>query len=450
MARVVIKQGHDIRIAGVPRNEILPAPRPPEVALRPVEFRGIKPKLLIKAGDPVQVGSPLFFDKARPDLRWPSPGGGVVSQIKFGERRTIVQIVIRLDEEEGTLQYGAYRDHEIAALGRERIVAILTEGHLWPLFRQRPFNVAVDPHQTPRDIFISAWNTAPLTVNLDLALQGERVAFQAGLDVLTQLSGGAVHLSTSANSVSETFTAARGVATHTFSGPHPAGNVGIQIHHLAPLKPGEVVWILGAQQVVTLGKFFLTGKYDPALVVSLGGPGVTDPVHLHSRTGARIPDLLEGRLAPGRKRIISGDVLTGRNTAREDYLGFYDAAVSVLLEEERREFLGMLRAGTTHTRYSLTRAFGGLKKIPFPFTTLQNGSQRALVPINAWERVLPMDILPNALYRSILAQDIEEMEKLGLYECDEEDFALCSFACPSKIDLGGVIRQGLELLQKEG
>lgn len=449
MAQIDIKKGHDIRIAGVPGTELIRAPRPETVAVKPIEFKGCKPKLLVNTGDEVQIGSALFYNKQQPEVRWPAPAGGTIKYIQMGPRRTVERIIIEVASGEKHVEHSTYKAAEIKTLDRQTIKETLLAGNLWPVLRQRPYNKVANPEDTPRDIFISGWNTAPCAVNLEIALDGKQSPFQAGLDALSQLTDGKVHLSIKKGTASEVLLNARSVELHYFSGPHPAGNVGIQIHHINPIKPHDIVWIIQAQQVVTIGQLFLTGQLDPALVVTIGGPGVNNPVHLQTRLGINLGTLLKDHLKPGENRIISGDVLTGKKVAPDGYLGFYDSTVSVLPEGGKREFMGMLRIGSSRTRYSLSNAFWGSRKTPYQFNTWQNGTERAMIPLNAWEDVLPMDILPNALFRAILARDIEEMEQLGIFECDEEDFALCSFACPSKIDLGAVIRQGLDLMEQE-
>lgn len=449
MATIKIKKGHNIQITGRPQNE-LTADLPLTVfGLNPHEFRSIKPKLLVKIGDRVKIGSPLFFDKLQPSIKWPSPAGGTIEQIQFGPRRIIEKIVIIRNDEESTLKFESFKPLEISRLGREKILEIIIKGNLWPLIRQRPFNKLANPLDKPRDIFISGWNTAPLAVNLDLALRGKLVQFQAGIDALRQLTEGKVHLSLEESTVSEILNV-KGVEINRFTGPHPAGNVGIQIHHINPLRPREIIWVIEAQQITTLGQFLLSGEFDPALIAAVGGPGVINPAHIKARIGACLGDLLKNNIKSGSQRIISGDVLTGLTSSLTGHLGFYDSTVSVLPEGGRREFLGMLKPGSSQTRYSLTNAFFKFKNNLFSFNTLSNGTERAMVPLNAWENVLPMDILPNALYRAVIARDIEEMEQLGIFECDPEDFALCTFACPSKIDVGAAIRTGLDMMEREG
>jgi Na+-transporting NADH:ubiquinone oxidoreductase subunit A len=236
----------------------------------------------------------------------------------------------------------------------------------------------------------------------------------------------------------------------TISGPHPAGNVGIQIHHSKPIKPSEIVWTVNTQHVITLGKLFLNGSYSPDIFVSIGGPGASNPQTVSAKVGASIGSIISNQEMENPIRLVSGDVLTGKTVEKDNFLGFYDSAVALIPDTVGRPFMGMLALGSNDSKYSLTSTFMSFGEKLFNFNTAQNGEERAIVPIGAWEKVLPMDIYPNELFRAILAQDIDEMEQLGIWECDDEDFALCSFACPSKIDVGAVIRDGLELMELEG
>ena len=449
MADINIKKGHNIQIAGEPSDSVLTFDPLKQVAIHPYEFKGIKPKLMVKEGDKVKCGQPIFSSKSNEDISFPSIGGGTISKIEYGERRRIETILIDLSDEEETNTQQSFSLEDIDSLSTETAVDAMKSGCLFSLMRQRPFNNIANPNQLPRDIFISGWNTAPLSVDLDLALRGRRSQFQAGIKVLNKLTKGSVHLSYYENTLSETLLDIEDAISHSLTGPHPAGNVGIQIHHIAPISSGEHVWIVNAQDVVRIGHFFLTGEFDTRLMISIGGPSVKKPCHIKSRLGAPVKSYLDGNIIEGENRIISGDVLTGKKISDSGYIGFYDSTISVVPEGGQREFLGMLRPGTSTSRYSLTNAFLGKLTEGYNFNTLKNGSERYMVPINSWEDVLPMDILPNPLYRAILVEDVEEMEQLGIFECDEEDFALCSFACPSKIDLGKTIKEGLELIESE-
>lgn len=449
MADISIRKGHNIQISGQPENIAVKIKSPNLVALKPYQFKGVKPKLLVKEGDSVKIGSPLFKCKSNDQISFPSPGGGKIKNIEYGERRRIEKIVIELSEKEEVETGNSYKLDEIDSLSPESVKSTLVDASMFSFIRQRPFNNIADPKSSPRDIFISGWNTAPLSVNLDLALRGRRAHFQAGVKILDKLTTGDVHLSYNENTVSDTLLDLESVISHTVSGPHPAGNVGVQIHHISPIGPNDHVWIVNAQDVVRIGSFFLTGELDTTLFITIGGPSVNQPTHIKSRLGVEIKPLLDERLKEGENRIISGDVLTGNKIDIDDFLGFFDSSISVIQEGGEREFMGMLRPGTASSRYSLTNAFFGSLTGGYNFNTLKNGSERYMVPIDSWEDVLPMDILPNPLYRAILVEDIEEMEQLGIFECDEEDFALCSFACPSKIDLGKAIRDGLNLIESE-
>ena len=443
MPHINIKKGHNISIAGKPEKEIVDINYPETLAILPTDFKGVKPKLIVDQGDEVKIGSPLFFDKTKPDVKWASPGSGKINNIEYGPRRVIQNIEILLDQEQ---EYIEHKSADIKNMDRSKVLAMILEANIFPVFRQRPFNTIPDPNVPPRDIFISAFDTSPLAVDLEMVLGTELENFQIGVDVLNLLTDGKVYLTTQKDSV---LSSIQNVEINTISGPHPAGNVGIQIHHISHLKPGDIIWILNAQDVVMLGKLFLIGRYDPSKVITVAGPNVKNPTHARINVGSPMKSLLEENLVGNDHRIISGNVLTGRKSSLDDYISYYDNTVSVISNEIKREFIGMLNPGTSSSRYSLTPVFLSFTKLLFYFTTSQNGNHRAVVPINSWERVLPMDILPNELFRSVLAKDIEEMESLGLIECDDEDFALCSFACPSKTDVGSVIRKGLDMLQAE-
>jgi len=448
MDKIKIRKGHSIRIAGIPSNEVKGV-NCNKVGLQPTDFNYIKPKLVVKEGDIVKIGSPLFFNKENSDQVWGAPGSGKIIKIQYGLRRVIEKIVIDLDEAEADYSEKKYSSRDISNLNCSEVLAIISKANVWPLIRQRPFNRVVNPSDKPRDIFISAVNTAPLAPNINLILHDQAEILQAGINVLDKLTDGKVHFCIPSGATFDIFNDLKNCVLHQVEGPHPAGNIGIQIHHIAPLKPGDIVWNVTIQHLLILGKLFLKGTIDNSIIVAVGGPGIKNPLHIKTRIGTCINDLIENNIKPGENRIICGDVLTGRRSEKNDCLGFYDELISVLPIDKSRPFLGWIQPGSANKTYSLTRAFLSFGKNLFNFSTKQNGSKRALVPVNAWEDVLPMDILPNPLYRSILAHDVEEMEQLGILECDAEDFALASFACPSKIDLSGVIRQGLDLMWAE-
>ena len=446
MPHIKITKGHDLKISGIPDKNIAYPAQYSTVAIMPNDFRGVKPKLLVKEGDKVDIGSPLFFNKINPEVKWASPGCGKVKDIVYGPRRVIEKIEIELDKDQNCIDYKTYTREEISSLSSEQVLENILNANLFTFFRQRPFNVIPNHKIPPRDIFISGINTSPLSVDIEVVMASQLEDFQYGIDAISKLTKGNVFLTTKRNSI---LSSVENVKLNTISGPHPAGNVGIQIHHIAHLKPGEIVWTINPQDVVSLGRLFKNGRYHPERIISVGGPSVKTPSYSKVTAGIPVNALINDNLTSENIRIISGDVLTGRSVSSQDYLSFYDYSLSVISNDIKREFIGMLNPGSSSSRYSLTPVFVSLADKLFNFTSSQNGSHRAVVPINTWENVLPMDILPNELYRSIMAKDIEEMENLGIIECDDEDFALCSFACPSKTDVSGVIRQGLNLLQAE-
>ncbi len=430
-------------MSGVPSNNSFSKIPCLSVALMPNQFRGVKPKLMVSNGEKVKIGQALFFDKTKPDVKWASPANGIIKEIKYGARRAIEKIEISVDGDEA-LKSDVLSKEQIKSSDRKTILSYVVNSNLFSLIRQRPFNKVADPNIIPRDIFISGYNTGPLSVDLNKVITQDKESFQLGLTALSKLTSGEVFL-TLKNKM--TFEDAQ---IQTISGPHPSGNVGVQIHHTKPLRPNDIIWTVNAQHVITIGRLFKTGSYDPKIIVSIGGSGASKPDVVKTWTGAKIDSFLTNQSDDKSVRLISGDVLTGDTVSNDHFIGLYDSTITILDDEVKRPFLGMLSLGSSKTKYSLTNTFLTLTNSLFNFTTSQNGEKRAMVPINAWEKVLPMDILPNPLYRAILSQDIEEMEKLGIWECDDEDFALCSFACPSKIDVGKVIRDGLDLMELEG
>ena len=443
MNHISIKKGHDIRLSGIPGTDKIISLNPKKVALMPIKFRGVKPKLMVQKGDEVSAGTPLFFDKNKPEIKWASPMGGIVSDIQIGARRVIEKIEV--DSSDGKENSVVAREPlNLENADGKTVKKYILDSNVFPLIRQRPFNKIPDPNIKPRDIFISGVGTAPLAVDIGYLISQEKQFFQAALTGLSKLTDGSVYLTLREK------IGFSDVQEQTISGPHPSGNVGIQIHHTKPLKPDDIIWTISPQHVVTLGKLFKSGIYSSKILITIGGSGSSQPSYVETNTGANIGEILSNQENTRPVRLISGDVLTGATVQEDNFIGYYDTSVAMIDDDVKRPFLGMLSLGSNKTKYSLTNTFLSFGKQDFNFTTSQNGELRSIVPLNAWEKYLPMDILPNPLYRSILSGDIEEMEKLGIIECDDEDFALCSFACPSKIDVGSVIRQGLDLMEKEG
>jgi len=449
MANFNLKKGHNLKIAGEPKRVISASILAENIYLHPKDFPGIKPKLLVKEGDTVSVGSPIFFDKLNSKVKFVSPVSGIISEIQFGERRVVGRIVIKNDGASNILKADLPASDKLSA---EDLKSKLSESGLWPTIRQRPFSKIANPAETPRDIFVSVLSTAPFAVDYAFVLDGRGEDFQTGLDALAKLTTGSLHLNMSDAESAPIFVGAKNVQINTFSGPHPAGNVGVQIHHLAPISSKEdTVWYLNAQDVGDIGEYLRTGNYPTEKIICIGGSSILDPTYLKIIKGTSLKDILSDKLiSKDDVRIISGDVLSGETRLLNQGIRFYDETISAIPESATREFLGWALPGLS--KYSLSRTFLSalLPKQITEFNTSMNGSHRAIISFGRWESVLPMDVLPEFLVKSILARDIEEMEKLGIYECAEEDFALCAFVCQSKTDVLGIIRTGLQLAEQEG
>lgn len=452
MAEIRLKKGYNIPLAGAAKKELETAVAPSKVALLPFEFRGIKPKLSVKEGDTVQVGSPLFTDKQNPDIRFVSPVSGKVSAINRGERRKLMEIVVENDQKSDALKIGNWSKDSLGTLGVLEIKQALLKGGLWPHIMQRPFSIIANPEEMPRDIFISGFDTGPLASKIGFLLKDRLEDFQLGIDMLSKLTDGKIFLSIP--KTDSFFSKIKGVEINVFSGPHPAGNVGVQMHHVKPLKRGEMVWQINAVAVALIGRFFSTGEFPVERIVALAGSSVKEPKYISTTAAAPLAHLIpESKLDEGEVRIVSGNVLTGRKSNLNSYLGFYDTLITVLPEgTKKRKLLGYFLPGFKTESYSRT-FFSSLVpgKKEYALDTLLKGGPRAFVmSASDYEKVVPMDILPVQLAKSVLAEDIEDMEGLGILELDEEDVALCSYMCLSKTDFGKILRDGLDLIQKEG
>ena len=439
MQKITIKKGHNINISGLASREFTNAPTQKFVSISPQDFNYIKPKLLVKEGDHVSLGDALFFDKVNPEVKWPSIAAGTISKIVYGERRAVLDIIIEIDEsKEKNLEPIDKKNLS----SKEEVKNFIKDNNLWPFFTQRPFNKVVDPEDDPKCIIISLADSSPLANDLSFSLAEKKDHIVSALSNIKKLTDGNLYVAVRGDNFS--FLSDYDFITLVqVEGPHPSGNVGVILNRINPLNQNEVVWTVQGSHLPILGKLFSKGIYDFSLNISIGGPSVK-PSYFKSRIGARF-DTYKDSLLMENVRIISGNVLTGKQVNLDGFLGFYHSSFSVIEESFDRQFIGWLHPGGK-SKYSVFNAYFGSNKNSYDFTTLQNGSNRAFVPIDAWERVFPMDIYINALARSIEANDIDEMEQLGIYECDEEDVALCSFVCPSKSDVGAIIRKGLDTI----
>ncbi len=450
MPKVIkLRRGLDIPIKGKAEKILTKTEKPEKYAIKPTDFHLIRPKLTIKEGHQVKAGSPLFFDKYKPDVLFTSPVSGTISRIHRGERRRILHVEVAADGKDEHIEFGAANPLNI---NREQIQSKLLKAGLWPLIRQRPYSVIANPKDTPKAVFISAFDTAPLAPDHDFIVKDKQEEFQTGINALSKLTNGLVHLNIHAKyTFSDIFTKAQNVQLNTFSGPHPSGNVGIQIHHIDPINKGETAWYVAPQDVITIGRLFKDGIFDARRIVALAGSEVKSPKYYKTYIGAPIETLVkenikEAELPP---RFISGNVLSGTRIDRNDYCGFYDSLVSVIPEGNYYDFMGWLLPG--FKKYSESRTFFSwlMRGKKYRLNTNMHGGKRAYVVTGQYEKYLPMDILPVQLIKAILVDDIDKMEQLGIYEVAPEDFALCEFACTSKTNVQSIIRKGLDTIKKE-
>jgi len=455
MAVHAIKKGLRLPIAGDPEQRIDAAPAVRRAALLADDYIGMRPTMFVQVGDTVKRGQALFEDKKNPGVLFTSPAAGTVAAINRGEKRAFRSIVIELGAAElkgegEQVAFTSYSGNDPAGLSRDQIKALLVESGLWTSLRTRPFSKVPAPASTPSAIFVTAIDTNPHAPDPELVVKGHEKDFERGLICVAKLTEGRTYLC-KARGAAIPANPNTGIQIEEFEGIHPAGTVGVHINRLAPVSHKKTVWHLNYQDVIAIGKLFGTGKLFVERVIALAGPPVLKPRLLRTRLGASTDDLTAGELQGGEQRTISGSVLSGRTATGGvfGYLGRYHLQVSALREGRDREFLGWLAPGTK--KFSIipvfaSKLFGGKPE----FTTNTNGAPRAMVPIGLYEKVMPMDIEPTFLLRSLLIGDIEEAEKLGVLELDEEDLALCTFVCPGKHDFGVHLRAMLNTIDKEG
>lgn len=447
----LLKPGFDILLEGEAAHTTTGDTQVTRYAVQPTNFKGLAPipKVVVGIGENVKAGQPLFYDKTAPEIQYVAPVSGEILEINRGAKRAITEIVILADKDIQYLQ------HEVPSLdntSREDLVSFLLKTGAWSLIRERPYNIIADPARVPANVFISTFDTAPLAPDANYIVQGKGEDFQMGLDVLKKMTSGKVFLGLDGRgdaNPSAIFTNATGVEKHWFRGPHPCGNVGVQIHHAAPMKVSDKVWTLGVQEVISLGRLFVTGKFDCRRIVALTGAVVDRPQYVQTHVGAHIGELLKDNLSGEGLRFISGDVLSGSQKNPEGYVDFYDDQVTVIREGNFYEMFGWL--APTQPRPSASRTYPNFlfPDVKFDVNTNTHGEHRAFVMTGQYERMLPMDIYPQHLLKAIMANDVERMEGLGIHEVVEEDVALCEFACTSKMQVQEILRKGQAMMMDE-
>jgi len=448
---IKLKRGFNISIAGKPQREVAEPVRSETFALKPADFQGIvRPKIAVREGDTVKAGDPIFFDKKMADVMYCSPVSGEVVEIVRGEKRKLLEIRILADKEIEHIKFTEYSTSDLPGITREEAQETMLKSGVWPQIIQRPFGIVADPLDTPKAIFISTFDTHPLAPDYDILLKGQANYFSAGIEILKKFTNGKVHLGINADAeVSPVFSDVKGVQVTKFSGPHPAGNVGVHIHHVDPINKGDLIWTVNPYGVAQIGKLFLKGIFDASKTVALTGSEVTEPKYYNTYQGACIDKLVEGRIKQEHVRYISGNVLTGVKIEKNGYLGFYHHQITVIPEGDQYEFLGWLKP--SFNKYSFHRALGLLSflnpKKEYVLTSNTMGEERAFVQTGIFEKVTPIDILPEYLIKAIMAEDYDAMEGLGIYEVIEEDLALCEFIDVSKHDIQAILREGINLIK---
>ena len=445
---IYLKKGLNLPISGEAAQNTKKVLVPDVVAIKPTDFRGLVPKLLVREGDKVLAGTPVLADKMSQNILFASPVSGTVAEVVRGEKRKLLEVRIKADAEQEYVDFGVKKVSELSA---EQIKEALLAAGLWPAINQRPYGIVANPEVKPKAIFVSAFSTAPLAANAEFALAEDVEHIQTAIDALGKLTDGGVHLSLNSENYSGTpFHKLNNVIQHTFTGKHPVGNVGVQISNISPIRKGETVWTVSLLMLAAIGKLFNTGKYDLRRKIAVTGPKAINPAYVEGYPGIAIKDVAEFYNASESLRFISGDVLSGTNIGAEGYLGFFDNQISILEEGDKYELLGWAKPfrcklfSTSRTYFSWLTP-----KKKYDMDTNLHGGPRAFVLNDVYSKVLPMDIFPVHLLKACLAGDIDNMEKFGIYEVLEEDLALCEYVDPSKIYIQQIITDGIALMLKE-
>ena len=446
----VLKKGLNIPIEGEAELRVSKTIAPGIVAVQPTDFKGFLPRLLVKEGDPVLCGSPVLADKKNADILLTSPVSGTVKEIVRGEKRKLLAVLIESDGKRQCVDFGV---KDAATLDAGQVRQALLESGLWPWLVQRPYGILADPDARPRDIFVSTFSTAPLAADSTFCFGSEIAAIQAGVCALSKLTDGKVYVGLDGNGLSA-FAGLKHCELNSFRGPHPTGNVGVQISHIAPIRKEDTVWTVSLAGLAAIGKLFTTGKYDVRRKVAVTGPMAIQPSYVDTLPGTPMKDLAAffGNTPAEQLRIVSGDALSGKTVGAAGYLGFFDNQVTVLREGTTPELLGWINPIRAH-QFSADRSYFSWlmpksKKYAMD-TNLHGGARAFLMNDGYYGRVLPMDLFPVFLAKACLAGDIEKMEKFGIYEVLPEDLATCEFVDPSKNNIQAMIEQGIDLMLKE-
>lgn len=447
---IKIKKGLDLPITGAPEQTISNGATVKTVAILGEDYVGMKPTMHVQVGDSVKKGQVIFDDKKTPGVKYTAPAGGTVSAINRGAKRKLLSVVIDIAKQEEAISFTSYSDEQLSSLERDDIVTQMVESGLWTALRTRPYSKVPAIDSRTQAIFVSAMDTNPLAADPEVIITEHNEAFNQGLTILANLSDEKVFVATAANSKIDKSKHSK-VQYATFGGIHPAGNVGTHMHHLFPVSGERFAWHIGYQDVIMLAKLFTTGELQTDRVIALGGSSVKQPRLVRTRVGANIDELLANGLEDGENRQISGSVFSGFNASDAcAFLGRYHNQVSVIKEGREKELFGWAMPGAN--KFSVTRAFLSalFPKKKYAMTTTTGGSERAIMPIGLFERVMPLDILPTQLIRALVTGDTDSAQQLGALELDEEDLALCTYVCAGKYEYGPILRENLTKIEKEG
>ena len=446
MANVIkIKKGLDINLKGKASEVLLNGGKSDTYAIVPDFYSGVLPKVVAKVGDKVKAGSVLMIDKNRPEIKFVSPVSGEVTAVNRGAKRKVLSIVVTPDAQ---IEYEEFGKKNVASLKGDEVKEAMLNAGMWPFVMQRPYDIVATPGETPRDIFVSAFYSAPLAPDFNYLVKGQEADFQTGLDALAKLTTGKVYVGIRKGSAVQQV---KGVELVEIEGPHPAANASVLINHTKPINKGETVWTVDPANVIIIGRLFNKGIADFSRKVVITGSETKEQGYVQAISGCTIKSLVGGRVATdAHVRIISGNVLTGTKVSMEDYLGAYDNQITVIPEgDETHEFLGFAMPRTN--QYSMSHSYFSwlMGKKEYVLDARIKGGKRAMIMSNEYDKVFPLDIYPEYLLKAIIAFDIDKMENLGIYEVAPEDFALCEFVDTSKIELQKIVRDGLTLLYKE-
>lgn len=441
-----ITKGLDLRINGEAAKQTVVSKRSQIYSILPSDFHKVTPKLVLKEGAEVKAGEVIFFSKYDERVKFVSPVSGKIVEVKRGEKRVILEVRIQADVQDSFHSFGVKSPSKMTS---DEVRNHLLNAGCWPFIKQRPYDIIANSNDKPKAIFISAYASAPLATDFEYTLKEKLADFQTGIDALSHLTDGKIHLSVNgkANSI---FSNVKGVQLHKVHGPHPAGNVGVQISKIDPINSGEKVWIVAPDDVAIIGHLFNTGNFNPVRTIAIAGSEVKNPSYQEVILGASLKEVLSDRLASSNVRIISGDVLTGKKVSVEGYLGYYSNMITVIPEGNQYRMFGWMPFAGSNIHSMQRTSFSWLtpNKKYTPNTNL-NGEERALVVTGEMEKVMPIDIYPMQLLKACLAKDIDKMENLGIYEVAPEDFALIDYSNTSKLEAQEIIREALDLMINE-